>query len=531
MGSAIVPDALATAEFACLALAAASALHLALKRPLRQDALAHPGLALVLALAAAAAAIAAVGAAIVSPLARHLLTASALAVMAALWLRARPGYGAGRRWPPGSMGLARSLDAIGDRRFYRDGFVRHGPVFKMTQFGRPAACVLGHDRARRLLTDHAGALAPAALPYNRLLARGQLRYMAAETHRQEAPLFRTAFAQMDLEGAEGAIRASLRRELADLSRRSRAVPGGVNARSAFERWIVAAHARVFFGLAPDDPRVERLASLVPLIRTTRAGGPIWRRRLRRGVDGMATIVREAASDLARDPQGVARGSALDHLLAARPASLDEPARTENLVLIYRLTIGDMTGLLDWIFAFAGEAPAWRDEVRAHGRTSGVVGLATPVDPATVAVQETLRMEQSEFLYRRTIAPIELDGRVVPAGWILRMCVNESHRDAAVFADPDRWDPSRFRDRRYSRAEYSPFGGHTHGCMGAHLVHFLGRLFVEELVLGYDWTVTRAGPPERGSRHRDHWRPNRDRRAVLVPRAPEVDRATAATASV
>ena len=58
MGSAIVPDALATAEFACLALAAASALHLALKRPLRQDALAHPGLALVLALAAAAAAIA-----------------------------------------------------------------------------------------------------------------------------------------------------------------------------------------------------------------------------------------------------------------------------------------------------------------------------------------------------------------------------------------------------------------------------------------------------------------------------------------
>ena len=41
MGSAIVPDALATAEFACLALAAASALHLALKRPLRQDALAH----------------------------------------------------------------------------------------------------------------------------------------------------------------------------------------------------------------------------------------------------------------------------------------------------------------------------------------------------------------------------------------------------------------------------------------------------------------------------------------------------------
>ncbi|MBK6805586.1 MAG: cytochrome P450 [Betaproteobacteria bacterium] len=86
--------------------------------------------------------------------------------------------------------------------------------------------------------------------------------------------------------------------------------------------------------------------------------------------------------------------------------------------------------------------------------------------------ETLRLEQSEFLYRRVAKPFEVDGYTVPAGWILRLCVNEAHRDPAVFEDPDRFDPG-LRDRAWSRNEYSPFGGHTHGCMGAHLAHFLG----------------------------------------------------------
>ena len=54
-------------------------------------------------------------------------------------------------------------------------------------------------------------------------------------------------------------------------------------------------------------------------------------------------------------------------------------------------------------------------------------------------------------------------------------------------------------------------------MGAHLAHFLGRIFVEELAIGFDWTVVRDGPLERGSRHRDHWRPSALKRVVMRPR--------------
>jgi len=508
---------LTIAEFAVLALAAGLALRLLVKPPLRRDAATHPALASAIGAFLLVAAAAIAWSAATHPPVRHAAAGLAVATMLGLAWRARPTHGARRRWPPGSLGLAASLDAIDDRRYYRDQAARYGPVFKMSQFGRPVACVVGHERARRILVDHADALVPASLPYNRLLTKGVLRYMTGADHRQEAPVFRTVFAKMDVAGAEASVRASLRRELAALADLSQRAPGGACARDAFERWIIGAIARVFLGIEPDDARVATIARLLPLLAFHRTGGPRWRRDMLAGVAGLSELVREIGREAAAGSPRVAGGSALDLLAASEAHALDMPARVENFVMIYRIASNDLTGLLDWIFLFLGDAPRWRDAVRAHGRTAGAPRTALPLDPATCVVMETLRLEQSEFLYRRVAKPVEIDGWTIPAGWILRLCVNESHRDASVFEDPDRFDPGRFRDRAWSRSEYSPFGGHTHGCMGAHLAHFFGRLFVEELAIGFDWTVVRDGPLERGSRHRDHWRPSALRRVVMRPR--------------
>jgi cytochrome P450 len=126
------------------------------------------------------------------------------------------------------------------------------------------------------------------------------------------------------------------------------------------------------------------------------------------------------------------------------------------------------------------------------------------------------MEQSEYLYRRVVRPIVIDDYSIPAGWLLRICVQESHRDPAIFTDPNGFNPDRFLGRGFGRGEYSPFGADNHGCMGVPLVHFLGKIFVEELCHGYQWRVTRDGPLDRGSRHRHHWRPSAARRVVGVP---------------
>ena len=130
--------------------------------------------------------------------------------------------------------------------------------------------------------------------------------------------------------------------------------------------------------------------------------------------------------------------------------------------------------------------------------------------------ETLRLHQSEFIQRRALRPLEIDDYRVPAGWFVRMCVRESHRDPAVFADPDAFDPDRFAGRRFSAYEYSPFGRLEHRCIGVSATLALAGCFVAALADGYDLSVVRDGPHEF---NRYHWRPSRRFRVRLAPRGP------------
>ncbi len=498
-------------EWAVFAIAAILGARLAIARPIRRDVVAQPFLAAGMAILLLMAAAVALWLIARWPSARHVAAAAVALGMVGLWWRARPSYGVSRRWPAGSLGLRQSLNAIDDRRFYLDQAERYGPIFKMSQFGRPVVCIVGFAKARELLSAHAESLEGATLPYNRLVPKGSLRYMSQGDHQSEAPVFRSTFHAMEFTAAEAAIREACGAELARLTADSGQRADGVRGRAYFNRWLLAALARLFFGLAPSDARVADLGRWVPALAFGRIGGPIWKRRVEAGLVGIAAVMRSAARDERSS------GTALHLLLRMDPNALDDLTRTRNLILIFRIALGDLTGLLDWIFKFLGDEPGVREHVRRAGRVAGEGRVTPPVDAATCVVMETLRLEQSEFLYRKVASAIAFDGFSIPAGWLLRVCTQESHRDPAVFADPERFSPERFSDRVYSRSEYSPFGADAHGCMGARLAHFVGRVFVEELCLGFDWRVVRDGPMDRGSRHRHHWRPNDQRRVVMTSR--------------
>ncbi|MFN0179952.1 MAG: cytochrome P450 [Gemmatimonadales bacterium] len=496
-------------ELVVLAVGLGLAVRVAVKPPVRQE-LAPLG-PVAVAAGVAALGLMAIGtwAVLRWPELLHLVAGAVVVGSIALWWRARPTYGRRRGWPPGSLGIAASIDAVGDRDFYRTQARRHGPVFKMSQFGRPVVCVVGLARGREILQGQGESLAGAPLPYNRFLPKGMLRYMTAEDHRREAAIFRSAFAGIGVTNAEAAARAGCRRILAELAAASSRAPEGVRVTDYWAEWAADALARLLFGVEPGDPRGARLDGARRQLELERTGG----RRRRLHTESVFESATETLRELGREP---VPGTALSGLLATDPAAIDDPTRIRNLFLTYRLGTSDLTGLLDWVVAKLAAAPEWADRVRRAPRTPGPPNGSQPSDLASRIVLETLRMEQSEYLYRRIVRPITIAGYAIPAGWLLRICVQESHRDPAVFPDPDRFDPDRFVDRTYSRAEYAPFGIDTHGCLGVTMVHFLGRIFVEELCHGYQMRVTHDGALERGSRHRHHWRPSSVRRLVLVP---------------
>ena len=505
---------LSLAEWAVFAFAAFQLVRIAAKPPFRRDASALPGLAFGIAALAVLGAGLGIWIFIHWPFLRHVAAIGAIAVMTFAWWRARPSYGARRKWPPGSLSIGKSLDAINDRTFYMDQAASHGPVFKMSQFGRPVVCVVGLANARKLLSEQADSLIGASLPYNRRLPKGTLRYMALSDHREEAPLFRKTFASLELHAGEEANRAACRTMLDNMVRDSAQGKGGVRGREYFARWLLVSLSRIFFGLLPDDPRVAELERAFSNLQFDRSGGSRWQRRLEEALVSVTSLMRDVASEGINSPQHLAAGSALRVILEADPAVLDDPNRARNLFLVFRISHGDLTGLVDWLFKLLTDNPEWQAQVRAFERTIGSPSGAQPSDIGSRIVLETLRMEQSEFLYRRIARPIALWDYTIPEGWLLRICVQESHADPNIFPNPQLFDPNRFLARTFGKSEYSPFGADERGCMGARLALFLGRVFVEELCLGYEWQVTRDGPLERGSRQRHHWRPSAASRVML-----------------
>lgn len=503
-------------EIVVLGYFAARVLHVALKDPVRRDFAAYPALGFGLAGAGVLGLTLAVLAMQRWPQLLHLAALVATMVMVAMWWRARPDYGRSRGWPSGSLGIGASLDAIGDRNFYQDQAKEHGPVFKMSQFGRPVLCILGLARGRELLLRNGDSLASASLPYNQFVPKGSLRYMASTDHDSEAPLFRSALAGLDLTPHEDVARSECRRMLARFSADSMR-SDGVIPRPYLRDWVFIVLAGIFLGLDPDDPRLPELDRSQQSLKLDRAGGRQYRKHMEEAFVAVTGLMRQQAAQSPR----VDAPTALAAVMAADPDLLTSEARTRNLILIFRLALGDVTSLLDWILTKLTENPEWQETVRAEAQSEGrshSEGKSTEdaKDASLRVVLETLRMEQSEYLYRRVARPFDFEGFHIPAGWLVRICVQESHRDPEIFADPGTFNPNRFAGRPRSRRQYSPFGADDRGCMGVPMVYFLGRIFVEELCSAYDGCVTFDQPMQKGTRHRDHWRPGAHRRIALTP---------------
>jgi cytochrome P450 len=104
------------------------------------------------------------------------------------------------------------------------------------------------------------------------------------------------------------------------------------------------------------------------------------------------------------------------------------------------------------------------------------------------VEEALRWASpaSHFL-RHTTTPVELGGRVLPAGAPVVVWLGSANRDDAVFDDPYTFDPARRPNRHLA------FGGGPHNCLGAPLARRMIRIVFEEVFAAFA-DLAPAGEP-------------------------------------
>ncbi|MBW2277871.1 MAG: hypothetical protein JRF63_10285, partial [Deltaproteobacteria bacterium] len=264
------------------------------------------------------------------------------------WWRARIHLGVARRLPPGSMSLTRSFEAIIDRRFYRDRFERHGPIFKMAQFHHRTICVLGLDLGHRLLRERADSLGPTELAFNRDIERGFLRYMDTPTHKKYGSLFRAAFSSAVVAAASSAIGAILRAEIEATLEQHPATDLSAEALRTFcQRLSFRAMLRLVFDLEPDTPLFESY-EVAQSIFVRQASDRSLTNATIGALDQLREIVRHQCEILRERIQAGQSPScsALEEILRLYP---DQPDVTtiDNLIFVTKIASGNVGSYLTW----------------------------------------------------------------------------------------------------------------------------------------------------------------------------------------
>jgi cytochrome P450 len=221
-----------------------------------------------------------------------------------------------------------------------------------------------------------------------------------------------------------------------------------------------------------DPR--RMAMLAAL-------GP---QRLARS--GLFQRVREPADQLIYDeirerrgaPDLAERDDVLSMLLQARHEDgsemSDEQLRDQLMTL---LVAGHETTASS--LAWAVERLVRNPPVLARLRDEVAAGDDEYVD---AVCKETLRLRPIlALVLRRLTEPMEIGGRLLPAGANIAPCIYLVHRRPHIYPEPYAFRPERFIEQPAGTYTWIPFGGGVRRCLGASFAQFEMRVVLRELV--------------------------------------------------
>ncbi|EXC19909.1 Abscisic acid 8'-hydroxylase 3 [Morus notabilis] len=154
-----------------------------------------------------------------------------------------------------------------------------------------------------------------------------------------------------------------------------------------------------------------------------------------------------------------------------------------------------TAALTWLIKFLGENPSVLEQLRDEhleiqaNRKDGTNLTWAEVNsmPYTAKViNETLRRATIlPWFSRKAAQDFEIDGYKIKRGWSVNLDVVSIHHDPEMFADPEKFDPSRF-DAPLRPFSFLGFGSGPRMCPGINLAKLEISIFIHHLVCRYKW---------------------------------------------
>jgi cytochrome P450 len=216
------------------------------------------------------------------------------------------------------------------------------------------------------------------------------------------------------------------------------------------------------------------------------------RRFRRAIaaidEALLRLVR------ARRAEGSERDDLLSLLLHARDEvsgeGMDERQIRDELVTMFAAGNDTTANAMTWLWVALSLRPAVEQRLRAE--VAEVLGDRRPTHAdlarlsyTKLVVQETLRLYPAVWMFPRFAAVETILGpNRIPAGSPILLSPIATHRDPALWPDPETFDPERFTPERSAgrpRYAYYPFGGGPRQCIGNHFALMEAQIITAMMV--------------------------------------------------
>jgi cytochrome P450 len=422
-----------------------------------------------------------------------------------------------------------------------DGARRYGDMFTLKIANEGTWVFLHHPDAVKQVFQgdprllHAGEANVVLLP---VLGSHSVLLLDDDAHMAQRKLLLPPFHGERMRGYEETMAEVAARELGRL-------PAGepVAAWPAMQAITLEVILRTVFGVREGD-RVERLGAA---LRAALAWVTEPRRMAQLAVFGPRRIAERGMLDEAIRPAD----ELIYEEIRARRGAPDLAERDDVLSLLLQARHDDGSDMSDkelrdelMTLLVAGHetsatALAWALEALTH-HPAALERLRVEVDAGEDAyldavIKETLRLRPViALVLRRLTEPMEIGGRLLPAGVNVAPCIYLVHRRPDVYDEPRAFRPERFLDSSPGTYTWIPFGGGVRRCLGASFAQFEMKVVLRELVARLDIRASRP-QPERRVRRAIVFAPERGGEIVAAPRpsaAPSAagEAATAASAA-
>lgn len=396
---------------------------------------------------------------------------------------------------PGDDGIpvfGNTLEMLRDPHGFTARMVeRHGRVYRNKAFGGRGVQMVGPEANELVLFDRDKLFSSEqgwGPILNRLFPRG-LMLMDFDKHRADRRVLSVAFKPEPMRLYADALNDGIARRVAEWSgRRLLFYP-------AIKQLTLDLAATSFLGI-PWGPEADRInQAFVDMVQASVGvvRKPLPFTAMRKGVKGRAFLIDYFTPMV---PQRRA-GDGEDIFTQICKATdengdyLPVDAIVDHMIFLMMAAHDTITSSVTSMVWLLGANPEWQDRLRDEMLAVAPAGQGVghnalgELELTEMAFKESLRLiPPVPSIPRRAVKDFEFGGYRIPAGTPVGINVNFTHRDPALWPEPERFDPMRFSPEAVrGRHKYAwvPFGGGAHMCLGLHFAYMQAKIFLHHVL--------------------------------------------------